>query len=413
MKKLVTVLFALGSILGQSVRVLVTAIILKAVTGMEMWACIVVIGVFALLWTLMGGMRTVIWTDVIQFCVFIVGGLLAFGWLSTSLGWGTIVELNSTVETGDGTINKMRWFNGTSPFEDPLLGYTIWVAIFAMPFQNLAAFGTDQLNAQRMFCCRDARDARKAIVWSSASQFITLLMLLVGAGLFAWYQKTAPSEAEAELFKQDSNFVFPVWIVTVLPAGIKGLIIAGAFAAAVSSLDSILAALSQTTLSMIFGKEKLADAGHAPRMVRLSRILVVVWAAILVGAALLLSLNYNADPDDRDLVGLAFRMVAYVYGPLLGVLVLAIAPWPKHTAGIVVGAALSIAVAAWALPDIYNLLTAFGWIEESEIGKFKPKIHFAWFYPINAVITVVCGVVGGIVAGTGRDGGVKNPADPR
>lgn len=397
-KKLVTVLFSLGSILGQSVRVLVTAIILKAVTGMDMWACIVVIGVFALLWTLMGGMRTVIWTDVIQFVVFIFGGILAFGWLTSSLGWTTIVEINSAVETTDGTIDKMRWFNGTSPFEDPLLGYTIWVAIFAMPFQNVAAFGTDQLNAQRIFCCKDAGDARKAIIWSSCSQIITLLMLLVGAGLYAWYNQTAPTESEAALFEQDSNFVFPVWIVTVLPAGIKGLIIAGAFAAAVSSLDSILAALSQTSLSMMFGKEKLLDVEEAPRMVRLSRILVIIWAVLLVAAALLLSLNYNQG-GDRDLIGLAFRMVAYVYGPLLGILVLAIAPWPKSTAGIVTGAALSILVAAWALPDLYNLLTAFGWMDEKTVQNLRPKIHFAWFYPINAVITVACGVLGGVLGG--------------
>lgn len=397
-KKLVTVLFSIGSILGQSVRVLVTAIILKAVTGMEMWACIVVIGSFALIWTLMGGMRTVIWTDVIQFVVFIFGGLLAFGWLASSLGWSTIVEINSSVATPDGTINKMRWFNGTSPFEDPLMGYTIWVAIFAMPFQNIAAFGTDQLNAQRIFCCKDAGDARKAIVWSSCSQAITLLMLLVGAGLYAWYHKTAPTEAEAALFKEDSNFVFPVWIVTVLPVGIKGLIIAGAFAAAVSSLDSILAALSQTTLSMVFGKDRLSDPDHAPRMVRNSRILVVLWAILLIAAALLLSVNYNQG-GDRDLIGLAFRMVAYVYGPLLGVLVLAIAPWPKSTTGIIVGAVLSVSAAAWALPDVYNLLTAMNWMEEETAVALRPKIHFAWFFPINAVITVVCGVIGGLLSG--------------
>lgn len=395
-KKLVTILFSLGSILGQSVRVLVTAIILQVVTGMPMWACIVVIGIFATIWTLMGGMRTVIWTDVMQFGVFIVGGLLAVTWLIGTVGWADVVAINSSVQLEDGTtINKMRWLNFDT---NPTVAFTFWVAIFAMPFQNVAAFGTDQLNAQRIFCCKDARDARKAIVWSSVSQLITLLMLLVGAGLFAWYKETAPTEAEQALFDKDSNFVFPVWIVTVLPVGIKGLMIAGAFAAAVSSLDSILAALSQTTLSAIFGKEKLSEAGHSERMVRLSRIFVVIWAVLLVGAALLLSLNYYAS-EDQDLIGLAFRMVAYVYGPLLGILLLAILPIPWSTTGITIGVILSISVAAWALPDVYNLAKAVGWLNDESIAAIKPKITFAWFYPINTLLTVLCGVAGGLLAG--------------
>ncbi len=407
-KKLVTVLFSLGAVLGQSVRVLVTAIILKTVTGMPMWGCIAVIGVFAMIWTLMGGMRTVIWTDVIQFGVFIFGGILALGWLLTALGWDTIVALNAAVETPGGVINKMRWFDATSPFEDPALRYTIWVAILAMPFQNVAAFGTDQLNTQRMFCCRNAREARKAVVWSSVSQVITLMMLLVGAGLFAWYRERPPGEAAAALFAEDPNFVFPVWITTVLPAGIKGLIIAGAFAAAVSSLDSILAALSQTTLSMIFGKERLSETAHERRMVRLSRGLVVLWAALLVMAALLLSLNYEAE-GDRDLIGLAFRMVAYVYGPLLGILILAIAPWPRSTGGLVAGTILSIAVAAWAQPDIYRLAQILGWIDAGTAERVMPELSSMWFYPINTFLTVGCGVLGGLLGGRRVAGGGGRP----
>jgi hypothetical protein len=138
-------------------------------------------------------------------------------------------------------------------------------------------------------------------------------------------------------------------------------------------------------------------------MVRLSRILVAVWAAILVGAALLLSLNYHADPNDRDLIDLAFRMVAYVYGPLLGILILAIVPWPKSTAGIVTGAIFSMLGAAWALPDAYNLLQALGWLDAETAEKIKPDIHFAWLFPINAVITMVCGVAGGLLTGKGLE----------
>ena len=254
-RRLVTGLFSLGAILGQSVRVLVTALILQTVTGWDMTWSILAIGLFALLWTLMGGMRTVIWTDVIQFCIFIFGALLALGWLVGTLGWNEIVEVNRSFVTGEGVaVDKMRILDFTPPWDNAMLSYTFWVAIIAMPFQNLAAFGTDQLNAQRMFCCGTTHEARKAMVWSSLSLVITLVMLAVGSGLFAWYQIKGMTPAETALFAKDSNYVCPTWITTVVPPGITGLILAGAFAAAISSLDSVLAALSQTSLSAFLGR---------------------------------------------------------------------------------------------------------------------------------------------------------------
>ena len=113
-RRLVTGLFAVGSILGQSVRVLVTAIILQVVTGMNAPLCIVIIGAVAILWTFMGGMQTVIWTDVIQFCLFIFGGVLALSLLVGEVGWSQIVELNQVtidgrIETSsDGLISRAR-----------------------------------------------------------------------------------------------------------------------------------------------------------------------------------------------------------------------------------------------------------------------------------------------------------------
>ncbi len=394
-KKLVTVLFSMGSILGQSVRVLVTAIILQVVTGMPMTWCIVVIGIFAVAWTLMGGMRTVIWTDVMQFFVFIAGGIIALVWLVNVVGWDQFWSLNSAVPDGEGGfIDKFKWLDMKNPFEHPAVSYTFWVAVFAMPFQNVAAFGTDQLNAQRMFCCGSESEARKAIVWSSVSQVITLLMLMVGTGLFAWYIVHEPSAQEAAMFAKDSNNVFPIWIVTVLPTGLKGLIIAGAFAAAVSSLDSILAALSQTSLSAYYGKKYMDENGEDKKMVTKSRMLVLGWAVILSTMSILLSLNYQ-EGGDKDLIGLAFRMVAYVYGALLGILILAIGPWKSQASfrGILIGVIFSVLVAAWALPDAYSLIKGLGLMDNPEDFFHKPSLSFAWFYPINTFVTVFFGLL--------------------
>ncbi|MDG0993988.1 MAG: hypothetical protein P8O22_04555 [Akkermansiaceae bacterium] len=395
-RRLVTGLFALGSILGQSVRVVVTAIILQVVTGMDPMLCIIIIGVVAVLWTFMGGMQTVIWTDVIQFGLFIFGGFLALGILLYSLGWSQISALNQIVIEGS-EINKLRWIDLTTPFENPAMRYTLWVGLLAMPFQNFTAFGVDQLNTQRMFCCGSVSDARKAMCWSSISLIVTILMLSVGAGLFAYYQVNQPTGQLAALFSKSSNNVFPSWITMEVPVGLSGLILAGAFAAAISSLDSILAALSQSSLSIYYGRERLEDQGKGAEMVRISRIIVCLWGVILTVAGLLLWVIYEKNPDS-DLIGLAFGMVAYTYGPLLGVLLAAISPFRSDTIGLICGTFLSILLVSWFRPEL-PLLMGFCGFEDLAISlvNSRPRLASEWFFPLNALLTFFCGLLIGAV----------------
>jgi len=395
-RRLVTGLFSLGAIFGQSVRVLVTAIILQVVTGLDAWVCIVAIGSVAVLWTFMGGMQTVIWTDVMQFCLFIFGGFLALGMLVYQLGWSDIVAMNQVMEAGK-HVDKLRWLDFTTPFEDPKLEYTMWVALLAMPFQNFAAFGVDQLNTQRMFCCGGVKEARKAMAWSSVSILITVLMLAVGAGLFAWYQVYEPSPVLAASFEKDPNNVFPAWITMEVPVGVSGLILAGAFAAAISSLDSILAALSQTSLSILFGREKLEEEGKGEEMVRLSRVAVCVWGGILTVAALTLWEVRKNNPD-TDLIKLAFGMVAYTYGPLLGILLAAILPIRTHLWGLLVGVVFSVLLVSWFRPEIPSLLIALDYKQLADAFVVsRPGVASEWFFPLNAIFTLVCGIIGGLL----------------
>lgn len=380
-RTLTTLLFFVSSVLGQSVRLLVTALILRAVTGLNFELCIAIIGLFAVVWTLMGGMTTVIWTDVIQFFVFVLGGALAFVWLIGSISGGLPEMLQVAGEAG-----KLRLWNLST---DPNVQFTLWVALIAMPFQNLAAFGTDQLNAQRMFCCRSAADARKAIIFSSFSQVLTILMLFVGAALYVYYLQNVPSPGEAKLFKEDPDFVFPVWITTTLPAGLTGLILAGAFAAAISSLDSALAALSQTSLSMLHGKSGLQ--GDDRKLMLQSRIAVVAWGIALV----LVAIGLQSIRDQVNLLSLAFGMVSYTYGPLLGAFLLAISPVRRDIRGVWIGAILSILLVIWVRPDIYNLLATLGFLTPDQAKSLRPAISFAWMYPVTCLITLGCGILFG------------------
>ena len=379
-RTLTTWLFFLGSILGQSVRLLVTALILWTVTGLPFEWCIAVIGVFAIIWTLMGGMTTVIWTDVIQFFVFIGGGLTALGVMIYQIDGGFAEILRSAGDAG-----KLRLLDLST---NPDVQFTLWVGLLAMPFQNLAAFGTDQLNAQRMFCCRSAADASKAIIASSISLLVTVLMLLVGAALFVYYIQHPPSALEAAQFAKDPDSVFPVWITTVLPPGLTGLILAGAFAAAISSLDSALAALAQTTLSLVHAKNGIENTDQQ-KLVRQSRVCVVLWGLALIAVAI----GLQAVRGEINLLSLAFGMVTYTYGPMLGAFLLALSPIRRDIRGVLIGSALSILLVLWVRPDLYNILAAFQVLTPEQAAALRPKFNFAWLYPITCLITLTCGIL--------------------
>lgn len=410
LKKLATWFFTVGSILGQSVRILVAALPLKIVTGLPFELCILIIGLFAIGWTLMGGMRTVIWTDVMQFVLFTFGGVFTLVWISNSIDGGWSAIWNTASDAG-----KTKTWDGAFGI-GPELQFTFWVAVIAVPFQNLTAFGVDQLNAQRMFCCKNAGDARKAIIWSSVGQALTYLMLLVGAALFAFYFLNPPSGQVAEtlVFEKggeptspseggvpsDGDLVFPVWIVTQLPAGLAGLILAGVFAAAISSLDSILAALSQTTISLIYNPENRKELDQA-KLVKESRKWVIIWGLSLTGFTILMNIVKNN--LDVPILPLAFGMTSYTMGPLLGMFLCALIGRANFR-GILCGACLSFLLTMFVRMDVWILLKmatgGIDWLaylptyELSEAGKIVPLVGYFWMWPIGTLLTLGGGLIG-------------------
>ena len=428
-KVLATIFFTIGSILGQSVRVLVAAIPLKVVTGMNIEWCIIIIGIFAIGWTLMGGMRTVIWTDVMQFLLFVIGGVIALFWLINGISGGWTGMIETAQEFGRTRMIDPRFGIG------PELKFTLWVALFAVPFQNLGIFGVDQLMAQRMFCCKSAKDAGKAIIFSSIGQLVTVLMLLIGAALFVNYHQNGFTDQEISTIfdvsgekiqevreeaqyaehpvtekssqvpvpgsyegKGKSGYIFPVWIVNALPVGLSGLILAGIFAAAISSLDSILAALSQTTLSLIYSPEKNQTTLSAKQLMSRSRFLVVIWGIVLTGFTLLLSVAQNI-----PILPLAFGMTTYTVGPMLGIFVCSILGKGSFR-GLMTGCLISFLAVLFVQTDIWNLLIKMDLLSAANFQKFptfeidivgnslKPKILFAWMWPLTFAITMACGL---------------------
>ena len=413
LKTLATVFFTIGSILAQSVRVLVAAIPLMIVTPFSFEVCILLIGIFAIGWTLMGGMRTVIWTDVMQFFLFAVGGLITLTWAWMHLGGGW---LDVAAQAG-----KTHWLSFDAGVTDAFK-FTFWVAVFAVPFLNVGAFGVDQLNAQRMFCCRNAQDARKAIIWSSVGQGVTLLMLMVGAALFVWYSRFPPEGVVAEKMAWNSgqgvpgksDLVFPIWIVKELPPGLSGLILGGVFAAAISSLDSILAALSQTTVSVLYDTAETHNEGQQRKMVSRSRMWVILWGLFLTVFTLLM--RWVQENTEVAVLPLAFGMTTYTIGPLLGMFLCALLGRGSFR-GLIWGSVLSFMAVLFIRSDVWVLLHTFEldlfglslgfnmpyeWLAalpmyfiegQGDAQSLKTTVGFYWAWPVTTILTFGLGVL--------------------
>jgi len=356
-------MFFLGGILGQGVRVYATALVLELITGWGMMTSIAVIAMFSILWTWMGGIAAVIWTDVVQFFILVIGGFAALFFVSNALPdhWNSLVAVGQQA-------GKFETFDFST---DPRVAFTFWAALIAMPFQNVAVYGTDHLFVQRLLCCRNQREAQKAVLWSTIGELVPVLMLTVGVGLFAYYEFFPLSEGFAALVDERGDRIFPVFIISVIPTGLKGLLIAGILSAAISSLDSILAALSQISLTMFY-KPFIEPAADETRLLKVSRLLVIFWGVVLA----LMAWQFSA--SKLDIVTLAFSMTTYTWGPMLGLFLLSIAAPEFRVANI--GASVMFSILVVLLinePQILNPL--LGTVYEG------PLLAWPWLFPIGTL----------------------------
>ena len=365
-------MFFLGGILGQGVRVYATALVLELVTGWSLYQSIVLIAVFSILWTWMGGIAAVIWTDFVQFFILIAGGIAALFFVTDALPdqWATMFEVGR--EAG-----KFQVFDFST---DPRIAFTFWAALIAMPFQNVAVYGTDHLFVQRLLCCRNEKEARKAVLWSNVGELVPALMLTVGAGLFAFYEFHDLSPELAALVAERGDRIFPAFIISEIPTGLKGLLIAGILSAAISSLDSILAALSQISLTMFYRPfiRPQADETH---LLRVSRLFVIFWGAVLAVMA------WQFSASKLDIVTLAFSMTTYTWGPMLGLFILSILSTRYRVAGAGNAVMASIVVVFFINePEILNPLlgTLFA----------GPLLAWPWLFPIGALLCVTLSLRG-------------------
>ncbi len=319
--------FIVTRVLADGVRLFATAIPLAIIlrlagafpewTDIQIYAlAIALISVITLVYTFLGGIKAVIWMDVVQMAVYLGGalfaGLLMLGNMPVS-GSEALAILQSE--------EKFRIFNWGGGIDwrtflsDP---YVFWIAVFGGAVFSVASHGTDQLIVQRMLATRRLRDSQRAMIWSGVAASLQFAFFLgIGLLLYIFYQGMSP----AELNLQTADEVFAKFIVEEIPSGIAGLIIAALMAAAMSSLSSSLSALaSATTFDLL--KPKWGADWTIKEELLTSRLTTIFWGFILTGSALFFAWLQLSGGERPAIVELGLGIASYTYGGLLGVFLL-------------------------------------------------------------------------------------------
>jgi len=350
-----SIVFLFTRTAADGVRLAATAIPLYLMISMNEATAIIIIACVALIYTYTGGVKGVIWVDVIQMFIYLGGAIIAAIYLINILpgGWNSIVKAASAG-------NKFQIFN--LGFDNGFAGffsqpYTLIGGLIGGAFLSMASHGTDQLIVQRLLTTKDLKESKKAVIGSGIIVIIQFaIFLLVGIMLYAYYGTL--DFTKIGITKPDE--VFPKFIIDVLPTGLTGVIIAGLFAAALSTLAGSISSLSSSTMMDIyipfFGK-----SNDEKKQLKVSRIFTIIWAALLTLSAFF----FMTSP--RSVVEIALSIASFTYGGLLGTFLIGIfikkAKQEDALAGFVAGifimiTVISLKLVAWTWFTLVGVLAA-------------------------------------------------------
>jgi SSS family solute:Na+ symporter len=347
---------------AEGVRVWAVSIVVAIALGTgDAWSVAIVM-LLTLIYTFEGGMAAVIWTDVVQMCIYVAGTLAGLFTLTHLVpgGWPAI-------HAAAASAGKLQVFDFSFSFYQK---YTFWAGLIGGMFLTTASHGTDQLMVQRLLAARNQRESRLALLTSGAvvlAQFT--LFLLVGAGLWYFYRLFPPSSAFTS-----SDRVFPAFIVNHVPHGMAGLLIAAILAAAMSNLSAALNSLSSTTMIDFYLRFR-PQTSDLLRL-KLSRFATIVWGIVLFGLAL-------ASRHGGKVLETGLSIASVAYGGLLGVFLLGVLTRRATQAGAIIGMLCGLA------------LNCYIWK--------GTRIAFTWYVTLGSITTFAVGYLASLMTGSRRE----------
>jgi solute:Na+ symporter, SSS family len=342
-------LFLLTRAAAEGVRVYAVSIVVSIALGTGEVASIAIITLLTLIYTFEGGLAAVIWTDVVQTFIYVGGTLVGLVTILHLIpgGWVAAHETASS-------LHKFEMFDLSTLISRP---YTLWAGIIGGAFLRTASHGTDQLIVQRLLAAKNQRQSVLALLSSAVAVFFQFaLFLFVGVMLFAYYHVPSSTFGRADR-------IYPTFIVSRMPHGIAGLLIAAILAAAMSNLSAALNSLSSSSIMDLYVRFRPAISDGS--RLRLARLATLVWALVLFALALLALHRVGRVVE----VGLQIASVAY--GALLGVFLLGVLTRRANQPGAMIG-------------------MLFGFVTELYLWQWS-SVAFTWWVAIGTCVTFAVG----------------------
>jgi SSS family solute:Na+ symporter len=370
LRSLTASLFLITRAAAEGVRVFAVSIVVRiTLAGVlegfgDLERDLIAIGIVTLLtliYTFEGGMKAVIWTDVVQMFIY-VGG--------TFVGFATLLWLiPNPLDTIGGIWNagKFRIFDFSPEF---FKTYTFWAGLIGGAFLTTASHGTDQLIVQRLLVARTERQSKIALIVSGFAVFFQFtLFLLVGVLLYGFYVIALGGRSFTSF-----DEIFPTFIVDHMPHGISGLLIAAILAAAMSNLSAALNSLSSSSIVDFYLRYK-PHASERERL-RVSRLSTLIWGVVLFVLAI-------ASRDIKVVVEVGLALASVAYGALLGVFLLGVLTRRATERGTMVGLFCGF---------IFNLY----------LWQFTP-VPWTWYVALGVAVTFSIGYLASLVLAPQRE----------
>ena len=343
--------------LAEGVRVFAISIVISVILGTGEMASIAAILCLTLLYTYEGGMTAVIWTDVVQMALYVVGALLSLFLVLKEIpgGWAHVAAVAEP-------LGKLQVFDFRlgSPAEFFSRTYSFWAGIIGGCFLTTASHGTEQLLVQRLLSAKDERQSKAALFASWAVIFVQFtLFLIVGVCLFTLYKDrgwTPPAVTDS---------IYPRFIWDQLPPVLSGLVIAAILAAAMSNLSAALNSLASTTVMDFLRPMRAAGGGDESLWLKRARLATVAWGGILAVVALL-ARNWGG------VLQAGLSIASIIYGSLLGVFLLGLLTRRVGEIAAICGMICGLALMLYV--------------------RFATSIAFTWYVLIGTSMTFVTGI---------------------
>ncbi len=338
-------LFLVSRALAEGVRVFAISILIEVIFKTGVLTSVIIITGLTLFYTFKGGLTAVIWTDVIQLLIYLSGTVLALILAVHAIpgGWH---EVASLAHSGG---NRFQIFDFHFNWHEP---YLFWSGVVGGTFLTTASHGTDQLIVQRLLAAKSKGQSQAALLSSGlVILFQFTLFLLVGVALFAYYHTFPPATPFSNPDK-----LFPTFVVTELPRGLAGLLVAAIIAAAMSNLSAALNSLASSAV-MDFYKPFIRPSANEKEYMRISRGMTIEWGVVLVLVAVM------AQHFHESVLELALTIASVAYGAMLGIFLLGVLTKRVSSGHAIFGALLGLGTLLYVMK-----YTAIAWTWYVAIG---------------------------------------------